>query len=166
MRDQLCHLQLYLDGEFQEMLQERVRSRKQVPLSTLPAYPNRELSVYLQGVARAGMEAIAVDVTTTDVRAAGFHTARVIVPWCLLQCPGSLPSFGRQPVAGGRPEYRRRQSVPAATPLRVRYGAARNMDWSELAVHVMGSTGILNPEPRVPPRDQQHEAGPSAPGHR
>ena len=94
VRDQLCHLQLYLDGELQEMLHERVRSRKPAPLSTLPTHPNRELAVYLQGVARAGLEPIAVDVTTTDVREAGFHAARVIVPGAYSNAPAAFPFLG------------------------------------------------------------------------
>ena len=94
VRDQLCHLQLYLDGEFQEMLHERVRSRRPVSLDSLPSHPNRELPVYLQGVARAGMEPIAVDVTSTDVREAGFHTARVIVPGAYSNAPAAFPFLG------------------------------------------------------------------------
>ena len=93
-RDQLCHLQLYLDAELQEMLHERVLSRKPAPLSTLPTHPNRELAVYLQGVARAGLEPIAVDVTTTDVREAGFHAARVIVPGAYSNAPAAFPFLG------------------------------------------------------------------------
>lgn len=93
-RDQLCHLQLYLDREMQDLLQERIGSPKAVSFTDLPTRPARESRVYLRSMAAARMESIAVDVTTTDIRAAGFHAVRVIVPGAYSNAPAAFPFLG------------------------------------------------------------------------
>ncbi|MEX5635119.1 YcaO-like family protein [Parafrankia sp. FMc2] len=113
-----CHLQLHLDpavrAEFHRELADAVTGETRLADLAPPAMwtPDRRLSALVDRLASRGHRAVAVDVTTADVRRAGLHVTRVIVPGLYCNAPVGMPFLGGQrlPAARSRP---RTASLPA-----------------------------------------------------
>lgn len=87
--------QLYLDPTVQEEgLQRLRRPAGQVAADEVAPLPGGALSDYVQRLAGAGRRPVAVDVTTPDVRRAGMHVARVVVPGLYNNSPAAFPLVG------------------------------------------------------------------------
>jgi ribosomal protein S12 methylthiotransferase accessory factor len=103
-----CHLQLHLDptvqaGFTRELTTALVPPRPLDDTATGTADPFTDTVCLLT---EKGFPVIAVDVTTDDVRAAGLHVARVIVPGLYNNAPAAYPYLGgtRMPAQlAGRP---------------------------------------------------------------
>jgi len=94
LRDQLCHVQLYLDPEMAPLLDEQLASARTGPTPrSIVAGTSETLSGRLS---RRGFRVIAVDVTTDDVRAAGFTVIRAVVPGMYSNAPAAFPFLGGQ----------------------------------------------------------------------
>jgi len=93
-----CHLQLALDpgvrarvgAEFDDALAGHTRLDA-VPATTWPAL--------LDALAAAGLEPVAVDLTTADVASAGLRVVRVVVPGCYSNAAAGLPYLGGERLA-------------------------------------------------------------------
>ncbi|MFE2267706.1 YcaO-like family protein [Streptomyces lavendulae] len=100
-----CHLQLYLDPDVQEMFEgELALALAEGPAggpasgALAPGRPAGEtLRALTARLGEAGHQVIAVDVTTPDVRAAGLHVVRVVVPGLYSNTACGMPFLG-----GGR----------------------------------------------------------------
>lgn len=80
-----CHLQLYLDPSIQQRFEAELAGRLEAEVQAT------ELSGSLH---LEGYRAISVDVTTPDVRAAGLHVVRVVVPGLYSNAAAGLPFLG------------------------------------------------------------------------
>lgn len=80
-----CHLQLYMDPAMQERFEEELAGRIACDVSWTGLSGSLDL---------AGRRAISVDVTTPDVRAAGLHVVRVVVPGLYSNAAAGLPFLG------------------------------------------------------------------------
>jgi ribosomal protein S12 methylthiotransferase accessory factor len=97
--DLRMHVQLYLDPRMQRGPCRRIgaatRAETQRAATSLPGVDARQ--VYLAQLAARGYRAIAVDLTTSDVRAAGLSVVRVVVPGLYDTAPAAfLPLGGRR----------------------------------------------------------------------
>lgn len=90
------NLQLFLDPRMQGTALGRLRgSGEPTALASVPAVPpDRAVATYLQRLGAAGLRAVALDLTTTDVAAAGLHVARVVVPGLYSNAPAAFPLLG------------------------------------------------------------------------
>ncbi len=88
--------QLYLDPRMQAGPLDRLRAEANpVRLADLPAVDDGTArACYLQMLQAAGLRAVSVDVTTSDVRAAGLCVVRVIVPGLYGNPPAAFPYLG------------------------------------------------------------------------
>ncbi|RZQ64721.1 YcaO-like family protein [Amycolatopsis suaedae] len=89
--------QLYLDPAMRGEPLDRLRATEPaVPFAAIPDAPP-----LVEALTRAGLRAVAVDLTTPDVRAAGLHVTRVVVPGLYGNAPAAFPYLGgsRLPVA-------------------------------------------------------------------
>lgn len=88
--------QLYLDPRMQGHPLDRLRTTPwRATLAELPAQPvETARACYLEELAACGMTAYSVDVTTSDVRAAGLVVVRVIVPGLYGNPPAAFPYLG------------------------------------------------------------------------
>ncbi len=91
--------QLYLDPRMQGKPLDRLRDRtRPVLLGDIPAVQaSRARRHYLDILAKRNLRAVSVDVTTSDVRAAGLAVVRVIVPGLYCNPPAAFRYLG-----GGR----------------------------------------------------------------
>ncbi|MGH8885550.1 MAG: YcaO-like family protein [Egibacteraceae bacterium] len=98
VRDLICQLQLYLDPDMRAPLEERLAGGPEVELSHVA--PGSEyitsLPACLEQLRRNGLRAIAVDLTTSDVRRLGWHVTRMIVPGVYSNTPAAFPLLGGQ----------------------------------------------------------------------
>ncbi|MEG3627834.1 YcaO-like family protein [Streptomyces poriticola] len=104
INDVRLHMQFHLDPRTQGPRLDRLRapgtSRPRTPASTGGTEGLvRQLTAH-------GLRAVAVDLTTPDVRAAGLHVARVLVPGLTCNAPAAFPFLGgrrlyEEPVARG-----------------------------------------------------------------
>ncbi|MCP3817584.1 YcaO-like family protein [Streptomyces sp. A3M-1-3] len=109
VNDVRLHLQVYLDPRMQDTRLDRLRT----PRSPHRGHQSQDsgrlatgLDDYLQVLAAQGLRAITVDLTTPEVRAAGLHVARVMVPGLSCNAPAAFSFLGgvrlyREPVARG-----------------------------------------------------------------
>ncbi|OUE18680.1 YcaO-like family protein [Clavibacter michiganensis] len=105
-----CHLQLHLDPAiqltFEEELARSITGR--LPLDEVTGRwdgPGR-LPALVDELRAEGREVLAVDVTLPEIRRAGLHVTRVIVPGLRSNAPHALPFLGGPdpaPPAPGRP---------------------------------------------------------------
>ncbi|MGH3615926.1 MAG: YcaO-like family protein [Pseudonocardia sp.] len=101
------NLQLYLDPAMQGDALRRLRAPpSRQPLSTVVSVSGDPRATYLDGLARQGLQAISVDVTTPDVARTGLRVVRVLVPGLYQSSPAAFPMLGgtrlyTEPVAGG-----------------------------------------------------------------
>jgi ribosomal protein S12 methylthiotransferase accessory factor len=111
-----CHLQLHLDPAVQADFARELTTAlgPPHPLDHTATGTTDPLTDTLRLLTDQGFRVIAVDVTTDDVRAAGLHVARVIVPGLYNNAPAAYPYLGgtRMPTQlAGRPP---RLLAPAA----------------------------------------------------
>ncbi|MFV0525285.1 MAG: YcaO-like family protein [Acidimicrobiales bacterium] len=93
--DLASHTQLYLDPEAQQRITHRFE--KPVEIVSLADMPEIGPDVFLHCVTaleREGVRAIAVDSTSADVAAAGWHVTRVLAPGLVGYAPAALPLLG------------------------------------------------------------------------
>jgi ribosomal protein S12 methylthiotransferase accessory factor len=91
--------QLYLDPRMHGAPLDRLRDddTPAVALADVPAIPGTGEDVcreYLRRLHAAGLDAVGVDLTTGDVRAAGLHVVRVVVPGLLNNAAAAFPLLG------------------------------------------------------------------------
>ena len=88
--------QLYLDPRMQGQPLERLRAPEPTTvLDQIPAVPaERARQEYLTRLEQAGLRAVSVDLTTTDVAAAGLRVVRVLVAGLYGNCPPAFPLHG------------------------------------------------------------------------
>lgn len=87
--------QLYLDPRMHAQVAPIVDPPERIPATALPTAAGPDpRAVYLARLAARGFRAISVDVTTPDVRAAGLHVARVLVPGLYSNAPAAFPPLG------------------------------------------------------------------------
>lgn len=94
--DLATHTQLYLDPAAQGEVLRRLRSpADRVALAAIaPVLAQPAPGAYLAALRAHGLRAIAVDLTTPDVRSAGLHVARVVVPGLCSYAPAAFPLLG------------------------------------------------------------------------
>jgi ribosomal protein S12 methylthiotransferase accessory factor len=83
--------QLYLDPEMRGEPLDRLRSSS--PSTRFGEIPVASED-YVAELTTAGFRAIAVDLTTSDIRAAGLHVERVVVPGLYGNAPAAFPLLG------------------------------------------------------------------------
>ncbi|MFC4068958.1 YcaO-like family protein [Actinoplanes subglobosus] len=87
-----CHLQLHLDPEIQR------RFEAELATATGDGEPDWDppsaTADLVDRIAATGHRALTADVTTADVRAAGLHVVRVLVPGYYTNAPAGLPLLG------------------------------------------------------------------------
>ncbi|SBW22573.1 SagD family biosynthesis docking scaffold protein [Candidatus Protofrankia californiensis] len=88
--------QLYLDPCMQGKPLDRLRDRtRPIRLADIPVVEEtRARQHYLDILAERNLRAVSVDVTTSDVRAAGLTVVRVIVPGLYCNPPAAFPYLG------------------------------------------------------------------------
>ncbi|WP_067823333.1 YcaO-like family protein [Nocardia inohanensis] len=88
--------QYYLDPAHQGAPLDRLRTHAaEIELRELPAAaPDRARAHYLETIAAQGMLAYSVDLTTTDVRAAGRRVVRALIPGTYGNSPAAYPFLG------------------------------------------------------------------------
>lgn len=88
--------QLYLDPRMQREPLDRLRQdARPIRLSDISAVDdNGARTHYVQSLAQHGIRAVSVDVTTSDVRAAGLTVVRVIAPGLYCNPPAAFPYLG------------------------------------------------------------------------
>ncbi|MEW2368052.1 YcaO-like family protein [Streptomyces sp. NPDC006656] len=96
-----CHLQLYLDPAVQARFEAELAIALREGTASAPAEPvpsGRPAAETLHALTarlhEAGHQVVAVDVTTPDVRAAGLHVVRVIVPGLYSNTAAGMPFLG------------------------------------------------------------------------
>ncbi|MFD4791772.1 YcaO-like family protein [Streptomyces sp. NPDC058459] len=99
-----CHLQLYLDPRVQDAFERELQRALQegtggaegaeAGRDTAPEAAAPTLDALVARVGAAGHRAVVVDVTTPDVRAAGPHVVRVVVPGLYSNTAAGLPFLG------------------------------------------------------------------------
>ncbi|WP_432842005.1 YcaO-like family protein [Dactylosporangium sp. CA-092794] len=91
-----CHLQLYLDPAVQERFLSQLDARTdgEADPADLATDAPADLAAAVRRLAALGRPAISVDVTTSDVRAAGLHVTRVVVPGYYTNAAAGLPLLG------------------------------------------------------------------------
>lgn len=107
--DLACHVQLLLDPEVRGAVLDR--------LSVAPASlgsPATSSGAPAERLRELGFRVLAVDVTTTDVRAAGPHVVRVVVPGLRATAPAAFPFLGGRDLAAEGPGELYRLPVPLA----------------------------------------------------
>lgn len=103
--DLFCQLQVQLDPRSYDIVRGRIGAPAAGDMK-LPHFAERDFRAYVRALADEGFEPLAVDLTTPDVAAAGWHAVRVIVPGLVPNFPTAFPPLGRgrlmeQPVSLG-----------------------------------------------------------------
>jgi ribosomal protein S12 methylthiotransferase accessory factor len=86
--------QLYLDPAMRGVPLDRLRAAE--PAASLDTLPHCTPEDYVPMLSASGLRAVAVDVTTSDVAAAGLHVVRVVVPGLYGNAPAAFPYRGGQ----------------------------------------------------------------------
>ncbi|QOD42532.1 YcaO-like family protein [Clavibacter zhangzhiyongii] len=87
--------QLHLDPRMNGAHLDRLRPDASVPLDDLPRIAAADpRQAHLQELARQGLRAVSVDLTTPDVRLAGLEVVRVVVPGLVGNGPPAYPLRG------------------------------------------------------------------------
>ncbi|MGL5830325.1 MAG: YcaO-like family protein, partial [Angustibacter sp.] len=93
--DLAANLQLYLDPRSRAWVERIVGAQASLPPPSSVVSSEIDLRAdYLARIAAAGLSAVSVDVTTSDVAASGMHVVRVLVPGLLPNGPTGLPFLG------------------------------------------------------------------------
>ncbi|WP_326553907.1 YcaO-like family protein [Micromonospora sp. NBC_01813] len=94
VHDLACHTQLYLDPSVQQRLLPRLRRpQSRVSAADLDAAA-RATGGPLRALLAAGLQPLWTDLSTPDVRLAGLHVARVVVPGVAAYAPAAFPLLG------------------------------------------------------------------------
>ncbi len=88
-----CHLQLYLDPDVQRRFEDEL-TEAVTDLVPLGAVPTTTFDSVISSTTRHGERVLTVDLTTDDVRRAGLHVTRVLVPGCYSNGAAGLPFLG------------------------------------------------------------------------
>ncbi|MGW3727473.1 YcaO-like family protein [Streptomyces sp. NPDC000851] len=101
INDVRLQVQFHLDPRTQGSRLDRLRA----PGTPRPL-PRTSAEGYLRQLTAQGLRAVTVDLTTPEVRAAGLHAARVLVPGLSCNAPAAFPFLGgrrlyEEPVARG-----------------------------------------------------------------
>lgn len=91
-RDQLCHVQLYLDPAMGPLLDSQLAAARSGPCARAGA--KRDGTPLDERFSRAGFDVFTVDLTTADVRAAGMTVIRALVPGMYSNAPAAFPFLG------------------------------------------------------------------------
>ena len=87
-----CHLQLHLDPAIQELFETELDD---AVIDTGPVWdPPADLAAAVRRLDAVGHRVVSVDVTTDDVRTAGLHVARILVPGFYSNSAVGLPFLG------------------------------------------------------------------------
>jgi ribosomal protein S12 methylthiotransferase accessory factor len=87
--------QLHLDPRMNGSHLDRLRPAAVAPLATLPRIDAAcATETHLEALARLGLRAVSVDLTTPDVRLAGLEVVRVVVPGLVGNGPPAYPLRG------------------------------------------------------------------------
>lgn len=89
-----CHAQLWLDPAMSEHLHPITAGEEQVRLDDLPHLRGDIRAAYLNRLAGQGIEAVAVDATTSDAASAGLAVVRVVAPGTYGNSPAAYPFLG------------------------------------------------------------------------
>ncbi|KUN25084.1 hypothetical protein AQJ23_17075 [Streptomyces antibioticus] len=89
-----CHLQLYLDPRVQDAFEQELELALKEGDEAGPEPAAPTLDALVSRIGAAGHQVVAVDVTTPDVRAAGLHVVRVVVPGLYSNTAAGLPFLG------------------------------------------------------------------------
>ncbi|MCD0453501.1 YcaO-like family protein [Actinocorallia sp. API 0066] len=92
--DLSCHSQIWLDPRLRPHLTPITGDDRVIALDDLPRVEGDPYTAYLERLARVGLTAHAVDVTTPDVAAAGVSVSRVVVPGAYSNAPAAFPFLG------------------------------------------------------------------------
>jgi ribosomal protein S12 methylthiotransferase accessory factor len=102
-----CHLQLYLDPVLQrtflDELDRSITGRRDLADVTDRWDGPERLGELVDALGAAAREVLAVDVTLPEIRRAGLHVTRVIVPGLRSNAPHALPFLGGPDPAPPRP---------------------------------------------------------------
>jgi ribosomal protein S12 methylthiotransferase accessory factor len=100
-----CHLQLHLDPAIQHRFTAELETSTtdDVDPADLAADAPADLAAAVARLAALGHPVISVDVTTDDVRTAGLHVARILVPGYYSNAAAGLPFLGGSRLPGGTP---------------------------------------------------------------
>ncbi|MGI5240706.1 YcaO-like family protein [Dactylosporangium sp. CA-139066] len=100
-----CHLQLHLDPTVQQQFLAQLHARVDggAEPADLAADTPTDLPATVRRLTELGHRVLSVDVTTADIRAAGLHVTRVVVPGYYTNAAAGLPLLGgtRLPQAAG-----------------------------------------------------------------
>lgn len=95
MIDLGSHAQIYLDPRMLPHTHRITRPDSTIPFSHLPPRSEGDARAhYLEALGKRGFTALSVDVTTSDVAAAGLRVVRVIVPGLYPNGPAAFPFLG------------------------------------------------------------------------
>jgi len=93
-----CQSQIYLDPRMRPHLQRILAPEQWTTLTAIPGIPAKDDDArrlaYLALLARRGIKAFSVDLTTPDVRAAGLHVVRVVAPGLYGNAPAAFQYYG------------------------------------------------------------------------
>lgn len=88
------HTQLFLDPRMRELVGRLTDGEPAASWSFDELHARAPQHTLLQRLAAQGLRAIAVDLTTSDVRAAGWSVVRVLVPGLYAHAPAAFPLLG------------------------------------------------------------------------
>ena len=97
MADLTAQAQLWLDPRIHDHHLDRLKNPQPSPtvrIDKLDRPESDQLCSYVEKIVRHGLRALAVDLTTPDVRSAGLHVARIVVPGLYGNAPPAFPLFG------------------------------------------------------------------------
>lgn len=110
VRDLACHLQLYLDPAMRTALRHRLAGLPRCEFGSV-AHGTGDIAGAL---AARGVRPVSVDLTTSEVRAAGWRVVRVVAPGLYPNTPAAFPPLGRSVLDGHQPDP---EHAAAAPPL-------------------------------------------------
>ncbi|WP_309135546.1 YcaO-like family protein [Cellulomonas sp.] len=93
--DLFCQLQVQLDPRSRSVVLGRLGPPDAGVWDGLPSFGSRDAAAYVDALAAQGLEPLAVDLTTSDVAAAGWSAVRVLVPGLVPNFPTAFPPLGR-----------------------------------------------------------------------
>lgn len=93
--DLFCQLQVQLDPRARATTTARWRAQPDgADWNTLPELPERSSTAYVDALVDEGFDPLCVELTTSDVRAAGWTAVRVVVPGLVPNFPTAFPPLG------------------------------------------------------------------------
>jgi ribosomal protein S12 methylthiotransferase accessory factor len=106
VKDLACQLQLYLDPRAGEVAHDLVLGGEQTRLGDRRQVVTMDSVAIAQAIAsETGHQPIVVDLTTADVREAGYHAVRVITPGLVPNYPAAFPQLGLNRVLEGASHF-------------------------------------------------------------